>query len=492
MSTASSGEAALADAADRMLDRIAGFVDELRAIGVPVSMVEAIDAANALGHVDFADRSRVKHTFGATLVKNVRHWEAFETAFEVYFGGDSALDPAASDAVDTAAVTGTGAGAGGGDVDLDALADALFRALRDDDERLMGAVVRLAVRMLAGMQPGRPVGGTYYLYRVLRNMDLDTIRGRVLEELEDQSTRNPLAARLAGEEIDIRIEGFRSLLRAEIRKWLVADRGAGAVARTLRRPLVEDADLTVVTREQLAEIEAVIHPLTRKLAVRLAQRRKSGRQGRLDVRRTLRQALSTGGVPIDPRFRKPRPAKPDIVLLCDVSGSVSTFARFTMQMVHAISGQFSRVRSFAFIDAIDEVTGFFGPGVDFGHAMQRIGTEARVVWLDGHSDYGNAFGGFVERHMDSITPRTTVIVTGDARNNYHDPDVAALRAVARAARSVYWLNPERRHHWDTGDSVLSAYADVCDGVFEVRSLRQLERFVERVATPSIRPVQRIV
>jgi len=205
----------------------------------------------------------------------------------------------------------------------------------------------------------------------------------------------------------------------------------------------------------------------------------------------MRASLSTGGVPIDPRFKRPRPGKPEIVLLGDISGSVATFARFTMQIVFAISGQFSRVRSFAFIDGMDEVTPFFGAGIDFGAAMRRIGTEAEVVWLDGHSDYGNAFATFRDRFLeDAVTSQTTVIVTGDARSNYHDPNVAALRDIAASARALFWLNPEPRRYWDTGDSIMGLYEPWCDEVAEVRNLRQLERFVERVAIPRARRPQR--
>jgi uncharacterized protein with von Willebrand factor type A (vWA) domain len=241
----------------------------------------------------------------------------------------------------------------------------------------------------------------------------------------------------------------------------------------------------------LAEIERIIHPLTRKLAIRLAQRRRRGRVGRLDVRRTIRTALSTGGVPVDPRFRKPRPGKPEIVVLADISGSMSTFARFTLQVVYSMAAEFSRVRAFAFIDAIDEVTGFFGPGTEFGEALGRISTEARVVWLDGHSDYGNALGRFADDYPEVITPRSTVIIAGDARNNYHDANVPALRRTAAAARALFWINPEQRRYWDTGDSVIGSYEPVCDGVFEVRNLRQLASFVERIAIPVTRPVRRI-
>ena len=472
---------------------LTGFVEELRAVGVPVSMVEAVDAARAMEHVDISRRPALKAALGATLVKSAHHVDAFEAAFEAFFsvlppGGAAETARERSDLL-TIGAAGDGAGVGSGEMDVEDLIAALFGALRDGDTGLMQAVIRQAVARLAGMEPGRPVGGTYYLYRVLRRLDLDTIRERLRLALTVPDPSS-LERRLALEEIERRVEDFKEQLRAEIRRRLVADRGPEAVAKTLRRPLVEDIDLTTATREDLARIEAIIHPLTRKLAARLAQRRRMGRQGRLDVRRTIRHSLSTGGVPVDPRFRRPRPGKPEIVLLADISGSVATFARFTMQIVHAISSQFSRVRSFAFIDTVDEVTGFFGPGTDFGEALRRVGTEAEVVWLDGHSDYGNAFGTFADRHLAAITPRTTVIITGDARTNYHDPGVAALRRIASSARAVYWLNPEHHRYWDTGDSVVGAYAPVCDEVHEVRTVRQLERFVEAVATPVTRMVHR--
>lgn len=470
------------------MDFLTGFVAELREAGLPVSMVEAIDAAAALEHVDLGRRASVRAALEATLVKSARHLPAFETAFEAYF---SLLGPVAGSEEEASrrgaddALVGTGAG-GGGAIDTSVLVEALFRALQQRDHGLAAAVVRTAVLRFAGMEPGRPVGGAYYRYRVLRSLEVEAVGERLVAALVGEG----MDRRLAVEEAERRLDALRNLVQQEIQRRLVADRGAAAVAKTLRRPLVEDLDLLTVTRDDLVAIESIVQPLTRKLATRLARRRRMGRVGRLDVRRTVRRALSTGGVPVDPRFRRPRPARPDVVILADISGSVATFARFTMQLVHALATQFRRVRSFAFIDGIDEVTGHLGPGTDFTEAMRRIGSEAEVVWMDGHSDYGHAFAAFRERFAAAITPRTTVIVTGDARTNYHDPGVASLREIAVTARALYWLNPESRRHWDTGDSVMAAYAPVCDEVHEVRNLRQLAAFVERVALPTMRPVRR--
>ncbi len=463
-----------------MRDVLLAFVDELRAAGLPVSMVEAIDAANAVAITGLADRRLLRATLGATLVKNVRHHEAFETAFEVFFGMES---PASLSDASLAVTMATGA-SGGEDGDLGA---ALYRALRDHDEALLAAIARRAVDNFSGMEPGRPVGGTYYLYRVLRQLDTEGVIEALLNDLAPEM--DPLQRRLASEDLQGRGEQLRQLIRAEIRRRLVADRGVAAVARTLRRPLAEDIDLTRATRSELREVERVLHPLTRRLATRLGRRRRQRRRGRLDVRSTIRRSLSYGGIPLEPQWRTPNPSRPDLILLCDISGSMATFARFTLQLIYAMSHQFSRVRAFAFIDALDEVTRFFGPGTDVSVAAARISSEAKVVWLDGHSDYGNALDQFIESFLSDITSRSVVIVTGDARSNYHDSNAPALARIADAAKAVYWLNPEPRRYWDTGDSVMGEYAPHCRRVFEVRNLRQLERFVEEVTLPAVQPAQ---
>ena len=197
------------------------------------------------------------------------------------------------------------------------------------------------------------------------------------------------------------------------------------------------------TREELATLHRVLQPLSRKLAVRLARKRRHGRKGPLDFRATMRRSLSTGGVPIEPRFRHPRPAKPEIFVIADISGSVASFARFTLHLVYAISSQFSKVRSFVFVDGIDEVTRFFEGVVDPAEAVARINTEADVIWVDGHSDYGHALTEFHRRWGDQVTSRSSVIILGDARNNYHAAESWVVEDLQARARHVYWLNPSR-------------------------------------------------
>ncbi len=474
-----------------MLSSLADFSAELRATGVPVSMVEVLDAAAALDEVDLGDRHAVRTALAATMVKTARHRRAFDTAFDVFFG--LAVAPPASPETTALAVPPVPAPAGGAGSGGDAadLVEAMVAAMRSGSRDMLLALVRIAVDRYAGSLPGRPVGGRYYLYRVMNRLDPNRLRQRLRasddgEQVEDGA----FAARLADAAAAERVEEIRAAIHDEIMRRMVADRGGEAVARTLRTPLVEDVDLMHATAEELAEIGARIAPLARRLASRLSARRNQGRRGRLDTRRTIRRSLAHGGALLDPRWKRRRITKPELVIVCDVSGSMATFARFTMQLTYAIAHQFSNVRSFAFVDGIDEVTRFFGPGIDFDEAMVRMATDAQLIRHDGHSDYGAALGAFAERFAEAVTPRSTVIVTGDARNNYRQSGVEVLAAIAARAREVHWLNPESSRYWDTGDSIMSKFSPVCNGVHEVRTLRQLERFVATIAldrTPRLRP-----
>jgi hypothetical protein len=505
-----------------VLSLLSGFVAELRAAGIPVSLTEHLDAAEAMTHVPLEDRDALKYTLGAALVKSSTHWRAYETTFEIYFalrgseykiedeppaGGSDGSEEAGEPSPSGQGGQG-GAGQGGsGSNQLSAaeLAEMLYKALLSADAGAMTAAARQAVSRYAGMEAGRPVGGTYYLYRTLRNLDLDKVLARLLEEARSaggsggsggpgsgdggdgesgsgaSTSLTPLEERLLTDEFQSRIDALKEEIENEIRRRLVADRGAEVLAKSVRKPLPEDIDVMHATRDELVALRKSLQPLSRKLAVRLARKRRHGRRGPLDFRATVRHSLSTGGVPVDVKFRYPRPAKPEIIVIADISGSVASFARFTLHLVHAISTQFSKVRSFVFIDGIDEVTRFFEGVDDPAEAVQRINTEADVVWVDGHSDYGHALMVFWEKWGEEISPRSSILLLGDARNNYHASQSWVVKEMAARARHVYWLNPEPRSYWDSGDSIVGEYGAFCDDVVECRTLRQLERFVGELA-----------
>src|SRR6266550_4239363 len=265
-----------------MLDVLEGFIQELRTAGLPVSLTENLDAMEAVQHIPMEDREAFKYALAATLVKNHTHWKALETVFEVYFslrrpgpGEEGDLDGAADADAGNLQLDESGA-AGGGSMDSlspEELAEMLYRALLNADEATMQALARQAVTRFAGMEPGRPVGGTYYLYRTLRNLDLDGVLERLMEASREQAggELTSLEERLERDEYQERMAKLRQEIEAEIRRRLVADRGAEAMAKTLRKPLPEDVDFMHATRDELAALRRTIQPLARKLAVRLAR-----------------------------------------------------------------------------------------------------------------------------------------------------------------------------------------------------------------------------
>jgi uncharacterized protein with von Willebrand factor type A (vWA) domain len=187
-------------------------------------------------------------------------------------------------------------------------------------------------------------------------------------------------------------------------------------------------------------------------------------------------------VPMQPAFAKPHPSRPELVLLCDVSGSVAGFSNFTMHLVQALSGQFSKVRVFAFVNAMDEVTDLVkdttaGPGSD--DLSARIQSEARITKWHTSSDYGEALGDFHADYMDAIGPRTAVLILGDARNNNQDPNLAALHDINQKARRTFWLNPEATMRWGLGDSAAHLYSDVVE-MHQCSNVDQLTRFITRL------------
>ena len=459
-------------------------------------MSEHVDAARAVQVIDVSDRALVKSSLAATLVKDGDHLPVFSMAFEVYFSNRSFdsvddllgnLENSSDDAPSGTPGSGDARDAhegGGSSSSLSAaeLADLLFRALRDGNAQDLRRAASEAVTRYAGVEPGRPVGGTYYLYRTLRNLELETLEQRLSQaQLEAQPTRDALAERLSRDEAHARIEQLKSEIEREIRERLVEDRGAPSLAKSVRKPLPEDIDVMHANRDEMVQLERALRPLSRKLAVRLARRRRRRRRGPVDLRHTVRRSLSTGGVPIELRFKPPRPAKPEIIVIADISGSVASFARFTLHLVHAISSQFSKVRSFVFVDGLDEVSHLF-EGVDEpGEAVARINAEADVIAFDGHSDYGRALLSFHDRFANQLTKRSTVLILGDARNNYHQAHAEVLADLKYRVKAVYWLNPEPASYWNSGDSIVNQYAPYCDRVVECRTLRQLEAFVGELA-----------
>jgi uncharacterized protein len=440
------------------------LVDQLRRRGIDVTTGSVIDAVAALTHLPLDEPDAVKAGLRATLVKSSDPTGEFDRAFRVAF---ASLDPAAVDALagDDATTQPQPIVPTPGQ-----LSSALLHAMQQGDEAQIAVLAQQAVEAFAGFDGEDEHSERYYLHRVMRAIDLSRMLSAAMQQLRRDSQLTELELMLARNEFAEMLEHFRRRLAAEIAKMMAGrnDRNDVEIGAALA-----DRDMLQLSALELGELRRVVQPLARQLAARISSHRRLRSTGRLDARRTVRRSLQAGGVPLDVVMRRRHPHRPELVLLCDVSGSVAEFAQFTFTLVHALHDELRRVRSFAFVDGIAEVTDLFESAQHEIH-VNRFVERRGVLGEDGHSDYGRAFSRFVEHHLaDAVSARSTVIICGDARTNYRPDGAEALKAIAAQARRVFWLNPEPEHDWGATDSAMDDYRAYCRGAFEVRSLRQL-------------------
>ncbi|MHA6784580.1 vWA domain-containing protein [Pseudonocardia saturnea] len=449
----------------------------MRRHGVAVGPGETIDAARVLAALDLLHRDHLREGLAAALLRRSGQRQVFDTLFDLYFpaalgaGTGEVEVPRVDDVAD-------------GPVDVDALRDILADLLRDGDLAALADLARAVVDALGNSGAAgtgiRGAGGqpSWSAYQALRMLSPETLLARIMDDLRaGGGEENTFADEVLRREIRDRIAAFRTMITDEVRRRTAETRGREQVAKTAVAKQTEQVEFLSAYAEQLTALRRTVHPLARRLASRLAVRRKHAKRGTLDMRRTLRRSMSTGGVPMRPAYRTRRPGRPELVILCDVSGSVAGFSHFTLLLVQALREQFSKVRVFAFVERADEVTHLFEPGAELSGVMQRVLREAELVAFDGHSDYGSSFGGFAEFWGEAITSKTSLLILGDARTNYRDPNLRVLKRLAGQARHAHWLNPEPRRQWGSGDSAALRYADVLP-MHECRTAAQLADVVE--------------
>lgn len=441
-------------------ERLTSLVGALRAHGMRIGTGETVDAAQAVAALGLADRELLREGLAATLLHGTVQRQVFDPVFDLYF-------PRGVGAPETQPA------------DRDDLRERLAAALAAGDVVLMGRLAAEAVDGFGGYGAS-PGSQGWSSHQTLDRLRPQTLLARVRENVQARNGSSGFADRLLDDEIRRRVETFRRQVAVEARRRIAEQRDRDELARRAVATTPDRVDFLYAGKLQLAELRRTVQPLARKLATRLAARRRRASRGSIDLRRTLRGSLSTGGVPMKPVLRRRRPVRPELVLLCDVSGSVSGFSDFTMLLVQALHDQFSKVRVFAFVNRLDEVTRLLEHGAADPEGLgARIRAEATLTGWHGSSDYGGALGEFAERYGDAVGPRTTVFVLGDARTNMSDPNLAAVRKVAERARRVYWLNPEPHAQWGTGDSAAPEYAELVE-MHECRNARQLGALIARL------------
>jgi uncharacterized protein with von Willebrand factor type A (vWA) domain len=456
---------------------LVGFVEALRAQGIAVGPSETVDAGQVLSVLDLSHRETVREGLACAVLRRPDHRQTYDALFDLWWpaalGGRTVLEDETADPTDELDPH-----------DVEAIRQMLLDMLTDNpdigdlDDRLV-AMIAAIVEAHGRYTSSR--GPSYSSYQALKAMALDQLEGRLLAGLlaphgeEPSPSQQQIAKALAAQ----KIAQLRRMVEGETKRRTAQQLGREHVQMYGVPQLAENVEFLRASGDQLRQMRRVVAPLARTLATRLAAKRRRSRAGSIDLRKTLRKSMSTGGVPIDVVLRKPRPARPERGVLCDVSGSVAGFSHFTLLLVHALRQQFSRVRVFAFIDTTDEVTHLFGPDADLAVAIQRITREAGVYTRDGHSDYGNAFVSFTENFPGVLSPRSSLLILGDGRTNYRNPATDVLAHMVTASRHAHWLNPEPRHLWGSGDSAVPRYEDVIT-MHECRSAKQLAGVIDQL------------
>ena len=440
---------------------------ELRREGVAVGTSELLDAFAALGEVDWRERATFQGALAATLAKSPEDRRVFDVVFDRFFF--RATEAAAIEA--GIVETGTAGGDGGADqIDLDELRAQIAQALAAGDESRLRDLARLALAALGRAAEGSGVVG----------IDVQRIRRALGLRSDPQPQLPPDDPRHDGLPPDA-LRQFEAMLRRELERAQIER------TQTLppSRPLNDlDRALPSGPAADLAAVHRVVVQLRRRLASHGVERRGPHRHEHVDVRRTMRASLQTGGVPVVLKYRPRRPRRPEIYVLCDVSTSVTSASVFFLSVLHALHDSFRRMRSFVFIERISEVTDTFARERSFKAVSEAIAGNAGVADISGYTDYGRVWSEFRDLVEDDLHPRATVIVLGDARTNGRAPRADIFATIAARAGRTFWLNPEPRLYWNYGDSVIDAYAQYCTA-FECWTTRQLEDFVKALTrTPA--------
>jgi uncharacterized protein with von Willebrand factor type A (vWA) domain len=428
----------------------------LRGRGLAVSSSEAIDAARGLALIDLTSRTQVRSALRATLAKDAAAAAALDQLLDRLLPAQGPARRAPK-------------GAGTSGLPPADLAQAIHQA---DTGRVLDLTSE-AIDRFAGL-PKVDTDGTrgvrHHTARVVRGIGLDGLLRQLLALRRDEASgpRSETDRRLGAAEAEAAVRAL-----ADVIEKMITERAKVLAPVPPASEPAELADLRILTAAA-AELDALrraVRPLARRIAARLGRRRRRG-HGSLDMRRTIRASMSSGGVPLTPAWHRRRPVRPDLAVLCDVSGSVAQFAPFTLALLHALSGEFRHVRSWVFIDGIVEVTDLLQDSRGMLDARTLLARQG-LVHDDGRSDYAEALAAFRRRWPEAVTPRTTVLIVGDARSHHRRAAVAELTDLKAAARHVFWFNPEPATEWDKDDSLASAYRARVDAMHEVATMRQL-------------------
>ncbi|MCH2170990.1 VWA domain-containing protein [Myxococcota bacterium] len=470
-----------------MQKKILEFADILRKSGIRVSTAETIDAFEALDLLSLDEREQFRDTLRATMVKRGEDVPTFDELFDLFWSGfyDSLRD-SFGDAANRLGDFGVDLdellkqisqmleGMDGDMGDLSELAQAMLTAdLNQIEQLIMAAANAAEINIENFLQIG------FFSRRTLEQMGLDDAGG----ELRD------LAAALEAAGMDPQqlaalrefIDGLMDAARKSVRNFTERElqKQNHDYMEKFRRETLLEKSFYHLSEEEVRKMREVVERLAQKIKNILSIRRRRLNKGKLDLHQTLRKNMALGGVPFNLIFKQRKKDRPKLVILCDVSSSVANVSRFMLQFCYSLQEAFSKIRSYVFVAELGEVTHTMEEG-DINEAIEEALEGGGVINVYTRSNFGHAFHHFWQNYLSAIDNKTTVLILGDARNNYNDARAWCLRDIHNKAKNVVWLNPESPSAWGFGDSVMDRYRPYIDVAEECRNLRQLNAVIDRL------------
>ncbi|MBN2223175.1 MAG: VWA domain-containing protein [Deltaproteobacteria bacterium] len=452
-----------------MKDVILDFIDGLKFRGVRVSVSETMDALKGVTEIGVADKAAFKSVLKATLIKDKKDISNFEELFELFFNPSSIVLAEKSELEKKVAALL--------DEAKDLFSEEFMGLMQGDPKMMMGLVAGIA--QATNLKDIRfPMQSGYFFTKMsgmLSGMGLDRELSDFVDFLRERGyLENGMGEHNVRGIFDARLTNIKDLIRSEIKKEQEKHRNPK------KDQVVPDTEgernFSELSEQEIEDMRDTVKALVRKIKDTLAIRERRVKRGRFDIKRTIRRSLQYGGVPIRVIFRKKKKTKGQLVTICDVSRSVWNASRFMLNLLYSLQDQFDRVRSFVFVSDLGEVTKIFGR-YENNEALKRLVSEAGINFYS-YTDYGEVLLRFYHDYLDAVNRRTTVIIIGDARNNYMAHNAWVLEKVKKRARKIYWLNPEPERWWGSGDSDMDEFIPYISEARECRNLKQLARFIE--------------
>jgi len=429
----------------------------LRGSGVRISPSETMDALRAAALVGFQDRGILRDALSVALAKSRTEKEILLDCFDRFFSLDGFFAPGATPPLFS-------------DAALDATDSPLSRMLLSGDVAGLSMAMREAAEKAAITDIFFFTQKSLYIQRILRGMGLEGLDGdmvRLVREDGDPSQQKAMALRAGKEFLFDQVRDF-----VEQQYALYAPSARDAIMERYLR----DMKLSNLEQRDYERMHRIIKKMVKSLNDTHSRRKRRARRGLLDVKKTLRENVAFQGLIFEPRWKAKKIDRPDMVVLCDISRSVEAVSRFMLLFLYSLNEEIAKIRSFVFCSNMVEVSQIF-EGYPVEEAVMRLQKGTGLGVSLGRTDYGQAFRDFEENCMERVSRRTTVLILGDARNNYGAPETAILGLIHRRARRVIWLNPESPPFWGTGDSEMKRYLPFCSLARECSSINHLEQVV---------------